>query len=90
MAANCEKVVSDLFAAWARFDLDGIMSYFAEDAVWDNVPMAPQSRSWRVRPRVGRTAASLASAPAADARAAAPRAIKLPLSPSRQSISLLR
>lgn len=41
MAANCEKVVSDLFAAWARFDLDGIMSYFAEDAVWDNVPMAP-------------------------------------------------
>jgi limonene-1,2-epoxide hydrolase len=39
MAVNCEKVVSDLFAAWARLDLDGIMSYFAEDAVWDNVPM---------------------------------------------------
>jgi limonene-1,2-epoxide hydrolase len=39
MAVNCEKVVSDLFAAWTRLDLDGIMSYFAEDAVWDNVPM---------------------------------------------------
>jgi limonene-1,2-epoxide hydrolase len=41
MAINCEKVVSDLFAAWARLDLDGIMSYFTEDAVWDNVPMTP-------------------------------------------------
>lgn len=39
MAANCEKIVNDLFAAWSRLDLDGIMSYFAEDAVWDNVPM---------------------------------------------------
>lgn len=39
MAVNCEKVVSDLFAAWTRLDLDGIMSYFAEDGVWDNVPM---------------------------------------------------
>ena len=41
MAVNCERVVNDLFAAWARLDLDGIMSYFTEDAVWDNVPMAP-------------------------------------------------
>ena len=41
MAVNCEKVVSDLFAAWTRLDLDGIMGYFAEDAVWDNVPMSP-------------------------------------------------
>lgn len=39
MAANYEKVVSDLFAAWGRIDLDGIMSFFAENAVWDNVPM---------------------------------------------------
>ena len=39
MAANCEKVVNDMFAAWTRLDVDGIMSYFAEDAVWDNVPM---------------------------------------------------
>ena len=39
MAANCEKVVNDMFAAWTRLDVDGIMSYFAEDAVWDNIPM---------------------------------------------------
>ena len=41
MAVNCERVVSDLFAAWTRLDVDGIMGYFAEDAVWDNVPMSP-------------------------------------------------
>ncbi|HLK86200.1 MAG TPA: SgcJ/EcaC family oxidoreductase [Candidatus Binataceae bacterium] len=39
MAVDCEKIVNDLFAAWTRLDADGIMSYFAEDAVWDNVPM---------------------------------------------------
>jgi limonene-1,2-epoxide hydrolase len=39
MAVNCEQVIGDLFAAWTRLDLDGIMGYFAEDAVWDNVPM---------------------------------------------------
>jgi limonene-1,2-epoxide hydrolase len=41
MAVNCEKVVSDLFAAWTRLNLDEVMSYFAEDAVWDNIPMTP-------------------------------------------------
>jgi len=39
MAINCEKVVNDLFAAWSRLDLDGIMTYFDENGVWDNVPM---------------------------------------------------
>ncbi|MGA2410346.1 MAG: limonene-1,2-epoxide hydrolase family protein [Candidatus Binataceae bacterium] len=41
MAANCEQVVNDLFAAWTRLNVDEVMSYFAEDAEWDNVPMAP-------------------------------------------------
>jgi limonene-1,2-epoxide hydrolase len=39
MAANCEKVVNDLFAAWSRLNLDEIMGYFDENGVWDNVPM---------------------------------------------------
>jgi limonene-1,2-epoxide hydrolase len=39
MAVNCEKVVSDLCSP--RLDLDGIMGYFAEDAVWDDVLMSP-------------------------------------------------
>jgi limonene-1,2-epoxide hydrolase len=41
MAVNCEKIVNDLFAAWSRLNLDEVMGYFAEDAVWDNVPMTP-------------------------------------------------
>ena len=41
MAVNCEKIVSDLFAAWTRLNLDEVMNYFADDAVWDNVPKAP-------------------------------------------------
>jgi limonene-1,2-epoxide hydrolase len=49
MAVNCEKVVSDLFAAWTRLDLDGIMSYFAEDGVWDNVPMSPAKGQAAIR-----------------------------------------
>ncbi len=49
MAVNCEKVVSDLFAAWTRLDLDGIMSYFTEDGVWDNVPMSPAKGQAAIR-----------------------------------------
>ena len=49
MAINCEKVVSDLFAALTRLDLDGIMTYFAEDAVWDNVPMSPAKGQAAIR-----------------------------------------
>ena len=44
MAANCEKVISDLFAAWTRLNLDDVMSYFAEDAVWDKRPLVPRKR----------------------------------------------
>lgn len=49
MAVNCEKVVSDLFAAWTRLNLDEVMSYFAEDAVWDNVPMSPATGKAAIR-----------------------------------------
>jgi len=49
MAANCEKVVSDLFAAWTRLNVDEVMSYFTEDAVWDNVPMGPAKGQAAIR-----------------------------------------
>jgi limonene-1,2-epoxide hydrolase len=49
MAANCERIVGDLFAAWARLNLDEVMSYFAEDAVWDNVPMSPAKGKSAIR-----------------------------------------
>ncbi|HTT77471.1 MAG TPA: SgcJ/EcaC family oxidoreductase [Candidatus Binataceae bacterium] len=53
MAANCEKVVNDLFAAWTRLDLEGIMNQFAEDAVWDNVPMSPAKGKAAIREMTG-------------------------------------
>ncbi len=49
MAANCEKVVNDLFAAWTRLNLDEVMGFFAEDGVWDNVPMSPAKGKQAIR-----------------------------------------
>jgi limonene-1,2-epoxide hydrolase len=49
MAANCEKAVSDLFAAWTRLNIDEIMDHFTEDAVWDNVPMSPAKGKAAIR-----------------------------------------
>jgi limonene-1,2-epoxide hydrolase len=41
--------ISDLFAAWTRLNLDEVMSYFAEDAVWDNVPRSPAKGKQAIR-----------------------------------------
>jgi limonene-1,2-epoxide hydrolase len=49
MAINCEKVVSDVLAAWTRLNVDEIMGYFADDAVWDNVPMKPAKGQAAIR-----------------------------------------
>jgi limonene-1,2-epoxide hydrolase len=49
MAVNCEKVVSDVLAAWTRLNVDEIMTYFAEDALWDNVPMKPAKGQAAIR-----------------------------------------
>jgi len=40
MAKNLE-VVRSFIAAWSRNDLDEIMSFFAEDCVYHNMPVAP-------------------------------------------------
>jgi limonene-1,2-epoxide hydrolase len=34
-----EEVVRAELAAWHRLDVDEIVSFFADDAVWDNVPI---------------------------------------------------
>ncbi len=41
MAADSEKIVSDFCKAWSRRSLDELMSFFAEDAVYHNIPMPP-------------------------------------------------
>ncbi len=40
MSENLERVRS-FIAAWQRNDLEELMSYFAEDCVYHNIPVAP-------------------------------------------------
>jgi limonene-1,2-epoxide hydrolase len=41
MASEAEKIVSDFCAAWPSLNLDKIMSFIADDAVYHNIPMEP-------------------------------------------------
>ncbi len=41
MASTPETIVRDFLGAWPRRDLDELMSFFAADAVYHNVPVAP-------------------------------------------------
>jgi len=41
MANDAEKVVSDFCTAVARKNIDEIMGYFTDDAVYHNMPMEP-------------------------------------------------
>jgi limonene-1,2-epoxide hydrolase len=36
---NAERVVLDFLAAWPRGDIDELMSFFAPDAVYHNIPV---------------------------------------------------
>ena len=39
MAVDAEKIVNDYMAAWNSGDLEKVMSFLAEDAVYHNVPV---------------------------------------------------
>jgi limonene-1,2-epoxide hydrolase len=39
MAASPEKIVRDFCDAWKRGNIDEIMSFFADDAVYHNIPV---------------------------------------------------
>jgi limonene-1,2-epoxide hydrolase len=41
MAPSPETLVRDFLGAWPRRDLDELMSFFAANAVYHNVPVAP-------------------------------------------------
>jgi limonene-1,2-epoxide hydrolase len=41
MAVESEKVVNDFCKSWQRRNLDEIMGFFTEDAVYHNIPMPP-------------------------------------------------
>jgi len=39
MSSSAERVVTDFLAAWERGNIDEIMSFFAADAVYHNIPV---------------------------------------------------
>ena len=47
-----EEVVRAELGAWSRLDVDEIVSYFAADAVWDNVPLGAVSGHDEIRKAV--------------------------------------
>jgi limonene-1,2-epoxide hydrolase len=44
-----EEVVRAELSTWSRLDVDEIVSYFAPDAVWDNVPLGAVSGEEDIR-----------------------------------------
>jgi limonene-1,2-epoxide hydrolase len=47
-----EEVVRAELGAWSRLNVDEIVSYFAADAVWDNVPLGAVSGHDEIRKAV--------------------------------------
>lgn len=41
MADNNEQRIRDFCAAWSRKDINELLGYFAPDAVYHNIPLAP-------------------------------------------------
>lgn len=46
---NAEKVVLDFLAAWGRGNIDELMSFFAADAVYHNIPVPRVSGAAAIR-----------------------------------------
>ncbi len=49
MSQEAERIVSDFCAAFARRNIDELMSYFATEPVYHNLPTAPAAGSAAVR-----------------------------------------
>ena len=49
---DADKVVRDFCAAWDRGDLEGIMDFFTDDAVYHNIPMPVCKGKDEIRPFV--------------------------------------
>jgi limonene-1,2-epoxide hydrolase len=49
MSAENERIVADFCRAWSRMNLDEILGFMAEDAVYHNIPMAPAKGKASIR-----------------------------------------
>ena len=46
---DSEQIVREFCGAWSHGDLDRIMSFFADDAVYHNIPMDPEVGTEAIR-----------------------------------------
>lgn len=46
MTTDPAELVAEFCALWVTPDVETILSYFTEDAIYHNIPMAP-ARVWR-------------------------------------------
>ena len=49
MSSTAERVVTDFLAAWERGNIDEIMSFFAADAIYHNIPVPAVSGAAAIR-----------------------------------------
>jgi len=49
MSTEAESIVNEFCKAWARLNLDQVMDFFTEDAVYHNVPMKPATGKADIR-----------------------------------------
>jgi limonene-1,2-epoxide hydrolase len=49
MAMEPENILREFFAAWSRVDVDRIMKFFADGAVFPNVPLQPATGKDEIR-----------------------------------------
>lgn len=58
---DADQVVRDFCAAWSRSDLDGIIEFFTDDAVYHNIPMEPCAGRDAIRALIGGMFGTIAS-----------------------------
>jgi len=49
MSVEAENIVSEFCKAWARLNVDQVMDFFTDDAVYHNIPMKPASGKAAIR-----------------------------------------
>lgn len=49
MSTEAESIVTEFCKAWARLNVDQVMDFFTDDAVYHNVPMKPATGKAAIR-----------------------------------------
>lgn len=58
---DADQIVRDFCAAWGRSDVDAIVSFFTEDAVYHNIPMEACEGRENIRVLIGGMFSSISS-----------------------------